>query len=321
MLIAHVGSGTYEPLQVGALTLVAAAYALRARSLAWSGSPLPAWRLISFAAGLALIGAALIAPVSHIGEELVLAHMAQHLLMGDIGALLLALGLTGPVLQPLLAIRRLSWLRRLTHPVVALGLWVVNLFFWHIPALYQEATFGAEYVHLLMHASFVLAGLAMWMSLLGTLGRPEWFGAGAQLGFVAAVRLSGAVLGNVLMFSGSVFYPDFAAGQAYWGIDPLADQGAAGVLMMIEGSLLTLGTFAWLFLRSAEQGSERQRLLDLAGKNGYELTERRAARAVAAGHGDLLERRIREAALSGSSSAAPRMPRPRQGALGSQAPE
>ena len=163
---------------------------------------------------------------------------------------------------------------------------------------------------MLMHASFVLAGLAMWMSVLGTLGRPEWFGAGAQLGFVAAVRLSGAVLGNVLMFSGTVFYPEFAAGEAYWSIDPLADQGAAGVMMMIEGSLLTLGTFAWLFLRSAEQGVERQRLLDLAEARGFELSERRAARAVAAGHAELLERRIREA---GGGGAPRRIPAPTAG--------
>lgn len=296
--IAHVGSGTYEPLQVVALTAIAIAYGLRVRSLGAAGSAPPRWRLVAFGGGLTLIAAALMAPVSHLGEELVVAHMAQHLLMGDIGALLLALGLTGPILQPLLAVRHLAWLRRLTEPIPALCLWIANLYLWHIPAIYQEATFGSELLHMLMHASFVLAGLAMWMALLGTLGRPEWFGSGAQLGFVAVVRLTGAVLGNVLMFAGTVFYPEFAAGEAYWDIEPLADQGAAGVVMMIEGSLLTLGTFAWLFLRSAEQGAERQRLLDLAAASGVELTEQRAARAVAAGHADLLERRIRDAAGS-----------------------
>lgn len=291
---AHVGSGTYEPLQIGALTLLALAYAMRVRTLETGGAPVPVWRIAAFGSGIVLIAAALIAPVSHIGEELVVAHMAQHLLMGDIAALLLAIGLTGPILQPVLAIRRLGGLRRLTHPVVALCLWIVNLFIWHIPALYQEATFGSEWVHMAMHFSFIGAGLAMWMALLGTLGRPQWFGSGAQLSFVAIVRLSGAVLGNVFMFAGTVFYPEFATGEAYWGIEPLADQGAAGVVMMIEGSLVTLGTFAWLFLRSAEHGAERQRLLDLAEASGFELSEQRAARAVSSGHGDLLERRIRE---------------------------
>lgn len=312
-LIAHVGGGAVEPLQVAGLTAVALAYAIRVRSLADARSAPPSWRLWCFAGGLALIAVALFAPVAHIGEELVVAHMAQHLLMGDIGALLLALGLTGPILQPLLAIRGLRWLRQLGHPVVALCLWAANLYIWHIPVLYQEATFGSEWVHIAMHSTFILAGLSMWMALLGTLGRPEWFGAGAQLGFVAAVRLTGAVLGNAMMFSGTVFYPEFAAGEAYWGIDPLADQGAAGVLMMIESSLLTLGTFAWLFLRSAAEGAERQRLLELAAENGFELSERRAARAVASGHGDLLERRIREARAGNGHAAPHRIPAPSAG--------
>ena len=62
--------------------------------------------------------------------------------------------------------------------------------------------------------------------------------------------------------------------------------------MMVEGSLLTLVLFGWLFLRAAREGEERQELLDLARERGVELTERRAARAVAAGRGAELRRRI-----------------------------
>ena len=74
------------------------------------------------------------------------------------------------------------------------------------------------------------------------------------------------------------------------GITPLADQGAAGVVMMIEQSLVTLGLFAWLFFRAAQQSDERQALLDLAAERGVALDEGRAARAVAAGQGERLRR-------------------------------
>ena len=57
-----------------------------------------------FAAGLLLIAVALFSPIGHIDEELVIAHMVEHLLIGDLAALLLVLGLTGPLLQPVLAI-------------------------------------------------------------------------------------------------------------------------------------------------------------------------------------------------------------------------
>src|ERR687897_542406 len=138
-LVAHVGGGSFEPLQLAGLTLVASAYGLRALSLRRQGRPLPTWRIVCFASGIALIAGAFASPLAHLGEELLLAHMAQHLVMGDLGALLIVLGLTGPLLQPLLAIRWLSWLQVLTHPLVALPLWIANLYVWHLPVLYQGA--------------------------------------------------------------------------------------------------------------------------------------------------------------------------------------
>ena len=132
----------------------------------------------------------------------------------------------------------------------------------------------------------------MWMALLGPLPKPAWFGNGARLVYVVVVRLGGAALANVLLWAGSPLYPDYAAGEAAHGISPLADQGAAGVVMMVEQSLVTMGLFAWLFFRAATQSDERQALLDLAAQRGVPLDEARAARAVAAGQGERLRERI-----------------------------
>jgi putative membrane protein len=292
MPVAHVGSGTLEPLQLLPLAVVAVAYALRARTLSAQGRPVDVWRQASFAAGVALILAALVSPLAHMGEELLWAHMAQHLVLGDLASLLIVLGLTGPLLQPLLAVEGLGWLRGLFHPLVALPLWLVNLYVWHIPALYQGAL-TSEALHALEHAAFFGAGFAMWMALLGPLPKPAWFGNLGRLGYVIAVRFGGAVLGNAFMWAGSVFYPDYAPGEASWDIAPLADQGAAGVVMTIEQGLVTLGLFTWLFFRWASESEERQRLLDLAHERGVPLDEARAARAVAAGQGARLEERLR----------------------------
>jgi len=293
MPVAHVGSGTYEPLQLAPLLAVAVAYALRARALTRRGRPVPAWRQASFAVGLALILAALVSPVAHLGEELLVAHMAQHLVLGDLASLLIVLGLTGPLLQPLLSLRGLGWLRGLVHPLVALPLWAANLYLWHVPALYQGALTSAP-LHALEHASFVGAGVLMWMALLGPLPKPAWFGNLGRLVYVIVIRFGGAALGNAFMWAGTVFYPDYAAGEASWEITPLADQGAAGVVMTIEQGLVTLGLFTWLFFRAANEVEERQRLLDLAHERGVPLDEARAARAVAAGQGPRLEERLRE---------------------------
>jgi len=292
--IAHV-AGAFVPLEVFPITLAGILYWHRAMVLSWGGRAVPLWRQLCFGAGLATIAFALFSPIGHISEELVIAHMAEHLLIGDIASLLLVLGLTRSLLQPLLAIRVFNRLQILAHPLVAFPLWAVNLFLWHIPVLYQDA-YGTAPVHALEHFTFLFFGCLMWMSVFGPLPKPEWFTAGWKVGYVIAVRFTGAVLGNVLMWSGTVLYPIYAPGERYWGISALADQSTAGVIMMIEGTFLALGVLAWVFFEVAREGIEKQDLLDLARERGVELDERRAGRAVAAGHGALLEQRLTAAA-------------------------
>jgi putative membrane protein len=287
---AHV-EAVFAPLELLPLTVVAFLYAKRSLTLSQKGRPVPLWRQLCFAGGLLTIVAAQASPVAHIAEELVIAHMVEHLLLGDIATLLLVLGLTGPLLQPILAIRFFDRLRILAHPLVALPLWVLNFYFWHIPALY-DAAYGTTVAHLLEHSSFIFFGSLMWMPVFGPLPKPSWFTAGWKVGYVIAVRFAGAILGNVLMWSGSVLYPAYAEGERYWGISPIADQSTAGVVMMVEGTFLGLGLLAWVFFEVAREGIEKQRLLDLALERGVELDEARAQRAVAAGQGERLERQL-----------------------------
>ena len=267
-------------------------YWARARTLSGAGRPVPGWRKACFAAGLVVLEIALSPPVDTLSDQLLIAHMAEHLLIGDIAALLFVLGLTGPVLAPLLRNPVIARLRVLTHPVVAVALWGVNFYVWHIPALYQGAL-RHDAIHALEHATFLSFGIAVWMALLGPWPKPVWFSNGARLSYIIAVRLIGAVLGNVLVFGGTAFYPYYRPGDALWHISPLADQVAAGGLMMVEESLLTLGLFCWLFLRVAGQNEQRQQLLDFAQEHGLSLDESRAQRAVAAGRGDELMERLR----------------------------
>ena len=208
--------------------------------------------------------------------------MVEHLLLGDIATLLLVLGLTGPLLQPILAIPVFDRLRVLAHPLVALPLWALNFYFWHIPALY-DAAYGGAPMHALEHTSFIFFGCLMWMPVFGPLPKPQWFTAAWKVGYVIAVRFAGAILGNVLMWSGTVLYTIYAPGERYWGITPLADQSTAGVVMMVEGTFLGLGLLAWVFFEASREGIEKQRLLDLAHERGVELDAARAQRAVAAG--------------------------------------
>src|ERR671915_167631 len=222
--LAHVGGGVVEPLQLLAPLAALGAYAWRTGTLAGQGRPVPLWRTLCFAAGIALIVAALVTPVAHLGEELILAHMAQHVAMADLATLLMVLGLTGPLPQPV------------------------------------------------------------------------WFGNGARLLYIVGVRFTGALLGNVFLWSESVFYPDYRPGQAEWDVSPLQDQGVAGTIMMVESSIVTVVLLGWLFVKAARESEEKQTLLELARARGVELSERRAARAVASGRGEELRRRLERTA-------------------------
>jgi cytochrome c oxidase assembly factor CtaG len=289
-MTAHV-AGVFAPIELVPISVAAIFYWHRAMILAWEGRSVPLWRQVCFGAGLVTIAIALFSPIGYIADELVIAHMVEHLLLGDIATLLLVLGLTRSILQPILAIRAFNRLQALTHPALAFPLWALNFYLWHVPAIY-DAAYGTAPIHALEHTTFVFFGCLMWMPIFGPLPKPQWFSAGWKVAYVIAVRFTGAILGNVLMWSGTVLYPIYRPGERYWGISPLADQSTAGVVMMIEGTFLALGVLAWVFFEVAREGTEKQRLLDLAHDRGFALDEQRAQRAVAAGHGALLERRI-----------------------------
>jgi putative membrane protein len=288
--VAHV---TFEvaPLQLAPAVIVGGMYFVRARTLAARGAPVASWRQWCWYGGLGLMVATLVSPLAHLSDELFFAHMIEHLLLADLGALLLVLGLTGPLLQPVLSAPGLRWLRVMAHPIVAITAWTLNFYLWHLPALYQGAV-EHDAVHALQHLLFVSFGIGMWMALLGPLPKPAWFGNGAKIGYIVAVRLIQSVLANALLWSGGVLYPRYAAGERYWGITPTNDQSAAGAIMMIEGSIVTILLFCWLFLRAARESEEKQELVELAAARGVELSDERAARAVSAGRGPALRERI-----------------------------
>ena len=288
---AHLGGGRFAPLQLLPAILVAVLYAVRVHHLQGTSRAVPGWRQACELGGLGLIVLTLASPVSHVSDELFAVHMTEHLLLGDIATLLIVVGLTGPVIAPILRLPGMWILRVLAHPVLAFGLWAVNLYAWHLPALHDAAVRHSG-VHALQHACFIAFGINMWMALLGPLPKPAWFTSAWKLGYIVAVRLTGAVLGNMLVFGGGVYYDVYAKGEAYWHVSPSADQAAAGGVMMVEGSILTICLLAWLFLRTAQQTEERQDLVELAQQHGVALTDARAARAVAAGRGDELRERI-----------------------------
>ena len=207
--------------------------------------------------------------------------MLQHILLGDLAPLCMVAGLTGPILRPVLAIPLFQRLRFLAHPLVAFPIWAVNLVLWHLPFAYQGALHHSA-VHAVQHILFFTCGCLMWAPVVEVLPAPEWFGTGMKLGYIVAVRIVETILGNVFVWSGGVFYHYYEHPVERWGISAHADQGIAGGLMMIEGSIVTICALAWLFLRLGSESELHQKLLEEG------VDPRAAGRAVRYGRGQEL---------------------------------
>jgi cytochrome c oxidase assembly factor CtaG len=224
-------------------------------------------RLALFLAGEAVLVLALVSPLDAAGEEYLLsAHMLQHVLVADVAPALLLVAVRGPlvffllppaVLRPLASAGPLrafvSWLAR---PMVGIAVWATVIAVWHVPALYDfTLTHGA--VHDLEHASFFVAGLLVW-NLLVDPARRGVLSVRARLGLAVGLFAAGQVLADVLIFSFEPLYPAYAAqDERLFGLSPLRDQQAAGVVMMVEQAL-TLGTCAaFLLLRAPGRTGRR----------------------------------------------------------------
>ena len=253
---------TLEPGQLVPIAVVGAVYGRRAWTLRRRGRPVSAWKLASFGGGLLLLLAAVVTPIDSIGEErLFSVHMVQHLLIGDLAPLLLVLGLSRPLLRPLLVPRAVQRLRFLTHPLVALPLWAANLWAWHLPRLYDAALDHAA-VHALQHACFLAGGMLLWTALLGLLPGPRWFGRGAQLASLGFVWVAGASLANIFLWSNRAFYTPYVDAPRTWGLSAVADQRVGGGVMLVEMMLVGTIVFVVLGLRWLEESEQRQRRLE-----------------------------------------------------------
>jgi cytochrome c oxidase assembly factor CtaG len=287
----HLGEAL-PPVALAVMFLVA--YQLRAGRLARQDRPVAAWRRALYAAGVVLVAVVQLPPFDAVADQVLVAHMTQHMLLGSVASLMIVAGLTGPILAPVLRVLPRRGTRWLTHPLVALILWAVDMYGWRFPPVFQAAI-RHDLLHALEHACFVGFGVLLWAALLGPMPKPAWFLTWPRLTFVIAARVLGAVLAYLFIWAQTDFYPYYRSGEALAGLTPSADQTAAGGVMMLVQVVLTVSLLAWLFLKLMAQEEQRQRTVDLAHERGVPLEDARAARAAAAGTSDRLRERIAHA--------------------------
>jgi cytochrome c oxidase assembly factor CtaG len=218
-------------------------------------------RLALFLGGIASLLLALVSPVDRLADQLLTMHMVQHVLLLDIAPVLLILGLSKVLLRPVT--RRLQHLEHaagpLGHPAFAVAFYVLAMWVWHVPVLYDAAARHPA-IHAFEHLCFMSAGLLYWWHIIGPLrSRLRASGMGPVI-YMGSTKLLVGVLGVVLTFSPSALYPFYTDQPHYWGMSPSTDQAVAGMVMALEQSIVMGIAIAWLFARMlGESEREEQR--------------------------------------------------------------
>ena len=258
---------SFDPAVILLLAGALALYARAVRILRRRGYAVPGWQQSAWYAGVLLTAVGLLSPIDRLGEELLVAHMAQHLLIADLAAPLLLIGIRSPVYAFLLPRRVLVPLarrpglrrafRRLRQPLVAVALWVVILYGWHLQFAF-EAALRSDLVHALQHQSFVLGALLVWWSVIEP-KRRRLPGALWKVPYILGARLPGMFLGMAFILLRTPAYADFYGRTAReHGFSPITDQQVAGGMMLGLDLLVMLFCVGFFFHRSAQDEDRAQ---------------------------------------------------------------
>jgi putative membrane protein len=197
-----------------------------------------------FAASQLLAVAVFVTPLSALAlHYLVAAHFVQNVAVAEWAPALAVLGLS-PALAA--AIGRIWPVGALTHPLVALPLWLATYGVWHVPAIYDAALRHELLLHL-EHATYFLSGVLLWWPVLHD--SPRRIPPGAKAAYLFAAFLFASPLGLLLALLPTAVYDFYVEAPRIWGLTPLEDQQIAGLVMAVSEAIVFFAVFAVYFLR------------------------------------------------------------------------
>jgi len=210
--------------------------------------------------GMALLTlyVALASPLDELAERMLSAHMTQHLLLMLAAAPLLVWSKPVPYLiwafpLPLRRAAAHLWNRYglaktihlIERPAICWAAFCGVIILWHVPAVYRWAM-ASEVRHVLMHLSFLGAGLLFWSVVLEPSGRRRLGYAPAALFVLSAALLTG-LPGALIAFAQQPLYQGGMSLPNPFGLSALADQQLAGLIMWIPMDLILFGVAIALF--------------------------------------------------------------------------
>jgi putative membrane protein len=210
----------------------------------WSQRRWPAdtTRKAAFDLAVILLLAVYVTPLHTIALHYLLSvHLLQNVVTAE-----WAPGLVVFALAPSLAreLERFAPVRLLTHPLVALPLWLGTYFVWHVPPIYDTALEQSGWLLHLEHLTYFFAGLLMWWPVVH--GR---YSDGVKAMYLFGAFVLAAPLGLLLALLPRPIYDFYKDAPQLWGLSDSTDQQIAGVTMAVEQAIVFFAVFAYFFMR------------------------------------------------------------------------
>lgn len=265
-----------DPWLLAPLLLGIALYALGLRRL-WQrgiGHGVKPAQAAAFFAGWIVMLASLVWPLDALAERSLAAHMSQHVLLMAVAPPLLLLGVPGAtwlaaitadraraIMRPLRSPYAAAVWGALTAPVPAMLLQSAVMWSWHLPAA-MDAALRSTPLHILMHSTFLVAGLLFWTGLLRSLREPL-SGAGNGLVALVATMMQMGLLGALMTFARDARYTYYIDRVPGPGMTALEDQQLAGLIMWVPAAVPYLAggillAAAWLARAERHQRHMRE---------------------------------------------------------------
>jgi putative membrane protein len=227
---------TPHPEAVTAIALTVVAYVFAARRY-----PASRRQIAFFAAATVVLLATAVTPLESLTYHLLTAHLLQNVVLAEWAPALLVASVPAALAD---ALDELPGWRTLTHPAVALPLWVAVYALWHLPAAYDTALEHPATLLHLEHATYLAAGVLVWWPVFQ--GRLSY---GLRAGYLFLAFALASPIGLVMALVPHAAYDYYAGGFPPWDLSALTDQQIAGVTMAVEQAVGFFALFGWAFFR------------------------------------------------------------------------
>ncbi|AEW92713.1 MULTISPECIES: cytochrome c oxidase assembly protein [Streptomycetaceae] len=231
-----------DPFFLVGCVLALALYGWAVTRLRRRGDRWPAGRTVAWTVGVLTVGLVMCTKLNDYGMVLFSVHMVQHMVISMLSPILLLLG--GPVTLMLralptagrgrtgpreLLVRLLHshYLRVITHPAFTIPLFIASLYALYFTPLF-DFLMGSRAGHIAMMVHFLAVGLVFFWPIMGVDPGPHRPGYVMRILELFMGMPFHAFFGIALMMASQTMVTTFQHPPASLGVDPLADQHAAG---------------------------------------------------------------------------------------------